>query len=185
LESYVKKYRPFLLFLAKFFLTYVLVTVIYQFFLSHYDEQQFELDPITESVAVQTISVLSVFNAEVKSEHHPSQPSIKLIYNEKYVARIIEGCNAVSVMILFASFVVAFAGKWKQTLWFILGGCFLIHILNVGRIALLCSAIYHFPKQEDLLHGVVFPLFIYSVVFVLWVIWVNKFSLYAKKPVQA
>jgi exosortase family protein XrtF len=185
LESYVKKYRPFLLFLAKFFLTYVLVTAAYQFFLSRYDEKKFELDPITESVGAQTIGVLSVFDANAKLEHHPSQPSIKLFYNGEYVARIIEGCNAVSVMILFAAFVVAFSGKWKHTLWFILGGCILIHILNVGRIALLCSAIFHFPKQKDLLHGVVFPLFIYSVVFILWVIWVNKFSLYAKKPAKA
>jgi hypothetical protein len=30
------------------------------------------------------------------------------------------------------------------------------------------------------LHGVLFPLFIYGVVFILWVIWVSKFSLYAK-----
>jgi exosortase family protein XrtF len=51
--------------------------------------------------------------------------------------------------------------------------------LNVIRIALIAIALYHYPEQEHLLHGVVFPLFIYGVVFLLWVIWVNKFSVYA------
>jgi hypothetical protein len=44
--------------------------------------------------------------------------------------------------------------------------------------------IYNFPKQQHLLHSVVFPLFIYGVVLLLWIIWVNKFSLYATKTVK-
>jgi hypothetical protein len=40
-------------------------------------------------------------------------------------------------------------------------------------------ALYHFPQYEHLLQGVVFPLVIYGVVFLLWVVWVNKYSFYA------
>jgi membrane protein CcdC involved in cytochrome C biogenesis len=47
------------------------------------------------------------------------------------------------------------------------------------RIAMLSVLMYHFPGQ-CLSCGVLFPLFIYGVVFILWVIWVSKFSLYAK-----
>lgn len=184
MKSYLLRYKPFLVFLAKFFLTYVLLTVIYQAYLSRYDQEKYEVDTITQSVANQAEQVLVFFNTNANILPHPRQPSIRLFYNHHYVARIIEGCNAVSVMILFMAFVVAFSGKWKHTILFILGGCVLIHILNVVRIAFLCSAIYHFPKQEHILHGVIFPLFIYSVVFILWVIWVNKFS-YAKKTPQA
>ena len=67
----------------------------------------------------------------------------------------------------------------KETLLFILLGSVLIHILNIARIALLCMALYSFPEYEHMLHGVVFPLIIYGIVFLLWVIWVNKFSLHA------
>lgn len=181
MANYYVKYKPFLLFLGKFFFTYLLLTAIYQFYLSSYDARQSEVDPVTASVAVQSRDLLLFFGADVASAPHPSQPCIKLFFNGKYVARIIEGCNALSVMILFISFVIAFAGRWKTTLIFIISGCIIIHILNIVRIALLCAAMYHFPQQEHLLHGVVFPLFIYSVVFILWVIWVNKYSLYAKK----
>ena len=106
---------------------------------------------------------------------------MRLFYEGRFVARIIEGCNAVSVMVLFASFVVAFSGRLKQTLLFIAAGGLLIHVLNIARIALLCVLIYRFPQHENFLHGVVFPLIIYGVVFILWIIWVNRFSGYAKK----
>ena len=107
-----------------------------------------------------------------------------MIYNQKYVARIIEGCNAVSVVILFISFVVAFSGKLKPTLLFIFGGSLFVYVLNVVRIAILSVLMFHFPKQEPFLHGVLFPLYIYGVVFILWLIWVRKFSRYASKDIK-
>ena len=82
-------------------------------------------------------------------------------------------------MILFAAFVVAFTGKWLRTLVFIVLGSAIIHLLNIVRIVLLSIALLNYPEQENLLHGVVFPLFIYGVVFGLWVVWVNKYSNYA------
>ena len=97
------------------------------------------------------------------------------------MSRVVEGCNALSVMILFAAFVVAFSGKWLQTVGFIVVGTVLIHFLNLLRIAFLSVALYYHPDQEAILHGVVFPLIIYGFVFGLWVIWVNKFSGYVSK----
>jgi exosortase family protein XrtF len=64
---------------------------------------------------------------------------------------------------------------------FLLAGIFLIHILNVARIVILILGLLYIPEYEHVMHDVIFPLFIYGVVFVLWVIWINKFSLYAKK----
>lgn len=154
---------------------------LYQWFLWGYDSDRFEVDPITVTVADQSVWLLDAFGSDAKSVKNPTQPCQDLIYNGKHVARIIEGCNAVSVMILFAAFVIAFSGRLRTTLWFIIAGGAVIYLLNVVRIAFLASLLYHFPKQEHILHGVVFPLFIYSVVFVLWLIWVNRYS-YVKNP---
>ncbi|MNY08272.1 hypothetical protein D3C86_1411170 [compost metagenome] len=85
-----------------------------------------------------------------------------------------------SVMILFVAFVIAFKGKWKHTVLFVLAGILIIHVLNILRIALLAIALYHYPQYEHVLHGVIFPLFIYGVVFGLWVLWVQKYSSHAK-----
>ena len=183
LKNYLIKYKPFLLFLGKFLLTYFLLTFCYQMYLGTFNAAAFEPDIFTQHVAWQTERLLQLFNADAYIVPNPHEAGLKLVYNGKYIARIIEGCNALSVIILFISFVIAFTGKLRQTVLFIVFGSVLIHVLNVGRIALLGYGLYHFPKQEHLMHGVLFPLFIYGVVFLLWIIWVNKFSLYAGKTV--
>lgn len=174
-----------MLFLGKFLLTYLLLTFVYQTYLGQFDVNKNETDSFTKLVAQQTEDVLLFFNCDVKTLPNSKEPAVNLYYNQKSIARIIEGCNALSVIILFISFITAFSGKLKPTLLFIVGGSLLIHILNVTRIALLCVLMYYFPKQQHLLHGVVFPLFIYGVVFILWIIWVNKFSKYATKTIKS
>jgi exosortase family protein XrtF len=153
--------------------------LLYQGFLGSFEDNK--IDSITKLVARNTEQLLDLFHADVALEENKAETFIKLFYNHKYVARMIEGCNAISVVILFISFIVSFSGNLKPTLLYIFGGSVVIYIFNVMRIALLTFLMYHFSEQESLLHGVLFPLFIYGVVFVLWVIWVRKFSLYAKK----
>lgn len=174
-----------MLFLGKFLLTYLLLTFIYESYLGQFDVKKFEVDGFTQLVAKQTKDVLIFFNYDAKIIQNTGQPAINLFYNQRFMARIIEGCNGLSVIILFISFVIAFSGKIKATILYIIGGGLLIYILNVVRIALLCVLMYYFPKQEHVLHGVFFPLFIYGVVFMLWIIWVNKFSKYATKTIKS
>lgn len=107
---------------------------------------------------------------------HPDESSLKLIINEKYVARIIEGCNSLSIIILFASFIIAFSGKPKTTFFYILSGSVLIYVTNLIRVVILAAGLYHYPWRKDILHTVIFPAIIYGMVFLLWVFWVNRFS---------
>ncbi len=181
MKKYWIHYKPFLLFLFKFLIVYLILTFGYQKYLAQFDATQFEVDDVTELVANHTKQMLLFFNYDSSTSFHESQPAIKFFFNKKFIARIVEGCNAVSVILLFVTFVLAFTGKWKSTVFFIIVGTGIIYGLNVIRIALLVGLIYYYPSQEPLLHGVIFPLFIYGAVFLLWIIWVNKFSLYAKK----
>lgn len=173
-----------MIFLTKFLITYLVLTLVYQYYLNQFDSKNFEVDGVTKMVASQSQVMLSIVDDNSYTLPNLKEASVKLFYHNKWVARIIEGCNAVSVIILFISFIIAFTGKFRSTLFFIFSGVVVIHFFNVLRIALLCMAIFHFPKYEHLLHGVVFPLFIYGIVFLLWVIWVNKYSSYAKKSVE-
>ncbi len=173
------QYKPFFIFLIKFFVLYVVLTVGYKLYLNRFDATKFEVDGFTQTVAEQSKAVLVFLRKEAKTEPNAFEPCVNLIYKGKFVARIIEGCNALSVMILFAAFVFAFSGKWFKTILYIIMGSVLIHVLNVLRIAFLAMALYSYPEYEHVLHGVIFPLFIYAVVFILWVLWVQKFSGYA------
>ena len=185
LKKYWIQYKPFLLFLGKFAAAYLILILLYQGYLNQFDSKAFQVDGFTKLVAEQTKQTILFLNGNAQTEVNSSESSVKFFFNQKYVARIIEGCNALSVIILFIAFIVAFTGKLKHTILFGISGSVLIHILNVARIALLSAAIFYFPEQEEILHVVIFPLFIYGVVFILWVIWVNKYSLYAKKVTKS
>ncbi|WP_395047965.1 exosortase family protein XrtF [Flavobacterium sp.] len=179
MKKYFIQYQPFLLFLGKFFLAYLMLTVIYQFYLNTVGDS---IDAITENVARLTENTANFFGVKITTIKDYMHYNI--IYRGKVTARIIEGCNAISVIILFISFVIAFSGKLKQTLLFVLGGSLFIYILNIVRIVVLSVLMYYYPAQEHILHGVIFPLIIYGAVFILWVIWVNKFSKYATKTTK-
>jgi exosortase family protein XrtF len=178
LKKYFILYKPFLTFLASFFGSYILLTVLYQFFLNSFGDNK--IDDITQFVAQNTETLFSYFSSTLKMEYFANDVFVNVYYQNKGIVRIVEGCNGMSVIILFVSFIVAFAGNLKNTLLYIFGGSLLIYILNVIRIVVLIVLLHHFPKQNHLLHGVLFPAIIYGSVFFLWIIWVNKFSKYAK-----
>lgn len=178
MKKYFITYKPFLLFLTKFFLIYLLLTLVYQSYLNSFDSTK--VDSITIQVAKNTKQLLAVFNQDFNYEFVKSHSYMLLFYKQKSIARIIEGCNAVNIIILFIAFLISFTGKLKTTLFFILFGSISIYILNIFRIAILCVLLYYYPEQEGLLHRIFFPLIIYGFVFVLWIIWITKFSFYAK-----
>jgi len=131
---------------------------------------------MTNLVAKQVQNILNVLGYVTEVLPHPDEPSMMLLLNENYIGRVIEGCNSVSVIILFFSFIIAFSGKLKTTFFYILAGSVLIYVVNLLRIVVLCLGLYHYPEQSEFLHHVIFPLIIYGIVFLLWVFWVNRFS---------
>lgn len=178
MKKYLIQYKPFLIFIGTFFTAYIVLTLLYKFYLNSFKTD--EVDGITNFVGRNVEDLLDVFNYNVKIQKSTINSWLEVVFNKEYFVRIVEGCNAVSVIILFVSFVLAFSGKFKTTLFYILFGVVFIYILNVVRIALLVILLYHFPANSHFLHGVFFPLIIYGAVFILWVVWVNKFSKYAK-----
>ena len=174
----MNKYKNILVFLGKFFGTYFLFFALYAIYLdaSQDKDNTFQCDPLTSQVANHTVAMLTAFNYDAESVQHTQERSMKIFLNEQYVARVIEGCNSVSVVILFAAFVIAFTGPFKATLIYILMGSAFIYLINVLRISFLTVMLYEFPKQQVLLHNLVFPGIIYGATFLLWIIWVQKFS---------
>ncbi|MDO6760763.1 exosortase family protein XrtF [Tamlana sp. 2_MG-2023] len=177
------KYKSVIKFMLTFLGVYVALSVIYSFYLEFSDGSIYYPDYFTNLVGLQTSELLEFFGYQSEVLKHPNEPSLKLLLNGEYLARIVEGCNALSVIILFISFIIAFSGTFKITTIYILSGSVLIYIVNLLRIAVLAIGLYLFPEYEEVLHNVVFPGIIYGMVFLLWVIWVNRFSKLKKKHV--
>ncbi|MEO6348907.1 MAG: exosortase family protein XrtF [Aquaticitalea sp.] len=176
MKDLIVKYKSVIKFILTFLLVYAVLTFAYKLYLDVSDGSKYYPDYLTHVVAEQSQYLLQTFGYDVAVAPHPNELSMKLLINKKFVARIVEGCNSISIIILFISFMIAFAGKFKTTFLFILAGSVLIYVVNLLRIAILSIGLYHYPWRSQELHTVIFPLIIYGMVFLLWMFWVNRFS---------
>ncbi|WP_282136526.1 exosortase family protein XrtF [Seonamhaeicola maritimus] len=175
------KYKAVVKFILTFLIVYGVLSFLYDFYLRYSGGTKYYPDYFTNLVARQTEILLDTAGYESKILPHLNEPSMKVILNGKYLARVIEGCNSLSVIILFTSFVIAFSGKIKTTVLYILSGGVMIYVVNLFRIVLLTIGLYHYPEYENILHTIVFPAIIYGMVLLLWVLWVNRFSKIAQQ----
>ena len=129
MKKYLVQFKPFLIFMGAFFAAYILLTIFYKSYLNSFRFN--EIDGITAVVGSNVYWLMDAFNCDVLIRKSMSDPWLEVWYNKDYVIRIVEGCNAVSVMILFISFVIAFSGKFKTTLLFILSGTLFIYLLKI------------------------------------------------------
>lgn len=153
-----------------------MLTLMYKLYLDASDGSKYYPDYFTNLVAKQSNVLINAFGYDAHVMPHADESSMKLIINDKFVARVVEGCNSISVIILFISFIVAFAGKFKATFLYIISGSVLIYVVNLIRIIILSIGLYNYPWRREILHTVIFPLIIYGMVFLLWMFWVNRFS---------
>lgn len=152
------------------------MSLFYNIYLELSDSTRFYPDLFTHLVAVQSEALIEFFGFSAEITPHRSEASMKLFINDYFLVRIVEGCNSLSIIILFVSFVLAFFADVKRTLFFILAGSVIIYVMNIIRIAILTIGIYKYPQHGEFLHSIVFPLIIYGTVFILWLIWVRIFT---------
>ncbi|WP_432411786.1 exosortase family protein XrtF [Rasiella sp. SM2506] len=169
-------YKSVVVFLLLFLGSYVLLSLLYGFYLELSKNGRYAPDFITNLVAKQSTAVIEGFGYFAQVIPHPTQPSMKLFVEGRFLARIVEGCNALSIIILFVSFIIAFAQRWKKTVLYIFSGVLLIYAVNILRIAMLAMALYKYPEHQHTLHSVVFPGIIYGMVFLLWLVWVRMLT---------
>ena len=172
MNTIITKNKPVIKFLAIFLSSYTLLSVIYYLFLNNASSPDF----FSESVSEQTINLLNLIGYETNSTTNSTNGFINLFVKGKNIAGISEGCNAISIMILFIAFIFSFTKKLKPTLLFSLLGLIIIYIMNILRIVILIICLYHYPEYSSPLHNYVFPAMIYGVVFLLWMYWVNSFK---------
>lgn len=173
MKELFNKYKTVIRFVVLFMGTYLLMSVVYGLYLKASENGSYFPDFVTNLVAKQSSAVLDVFGYNSILLPDTLGQGMLLTIDNNYTVSIVEGCNSISVIILFVAFVIAFAEDFKKTLLFLFAGVVLIYIVNLFRIAILTVALYKYPQYENVLHSVVFPGIIYSMVFILWMIWVR------------
>ena len=131
------QYKPFFLFLFRFIGAYLVFVILYKLYLGTFDVANNEPDNITYLVARQSNWLLNFLGYKSFIEFNLYEPCLNLFCGPNYYVRIVEGCNAISVMILFVSFCIAFSAYFFRTVIYVVFGVFIIYILNIIRIALI------------------------------------------------
>jgi len=163
----LRQFKPALLFIGKFLGIYVVGSLLYGMFITHYEPTA---DPATIQVGFQTTAILNWITPNTTCALHPTDPTV-LISNQTPILEVFEGCNGLNVMIVFVAFVIAFGPLNKKLIWFIPTGLLSIHLANLLRIGLLFYVSRNYHHQLYFLHKYFFTAFIYAVVFALWFYW--------------
>lgn len=94
---------------------------------------------------------------------------------------LIGSCSGIKQIMQFAILMLVFPGPWKHKLWFIPLGMVIVHFTNVLRVVLLTIVADNWPTQIMYAHDNWLRIMFYVVIFILWLIWVEKISLNKNK----
>jgi len=171
LPAWLEEFRPALRFLLIFLAVYAGMSLAYQGYLHRSGTQ---VDPMSCILGEHAALALRAVGYTALSEHSPGYQEERVLIDGIAKVKVIEGCNGLSVMILFLAFVLAF-GPWsKRKGIFVAWGLVAIHAFNVIRVAVLALIIHHsdgswYSVQKNLFTGS-----IYLLVLVLWILWTRQ-----------
>lgn len=157
-----------------FALFYIVFSIAYYFFLDFEWSSQLYPDPVTAQISYQTQELLQMIGYNASTLNSPVHPSVIMFIDEQNIYRVIEGCNAVSVMILFTAFVVAFARGLKKTIGFLILGIAFIYVVNLSRLVILGIIYKEYADYAHFSHEIIFPSIIYGAVVLLWLYWIRN-----------
>ncbi|MEI9919973.1 MAG: exosortase family protein XrtF [Bacteroidota bacterium] len=167
----MKDQKAILFFLLKFVALYVVLNTVYGLWVSSYAPLP---DPITEIVTRQSVACISLTEKNVTIGSMTTSPNVPILKDGRVVVNVYEGCNSFNVMFVFLSFVIAYTGTLKKTVWFCAVGLTLIYIFNLFRVSLLYFIAEYYPNNLYFFHKYLFTGLLYGLVFMLWYFWVRK-----------
>jgi len=115
-----------------------------------------------------------------------SKRLIACINSDGDFARVIIApeCASLKQWMHWLFLMLIFPGPWKHKAWYIPAGLVIIEWTNVVRICGVLLMQIPFPNSFRLAHDYIFKVFFYLIIFLMWMLWVEKFynpSLKAKQ----
>ena len=98
----------------------------------------------------------------------------------RYIA-ITSGCSGLKLFYEWIVLIVLFPGPWRPKIWFIPLGLIVVHLTNLFRIVSLAIIITWKPDYWHFSHDYILRPFFYFVMFIMWMIWEEKFRMPALK----
>jgi exosortase family protein XrtF len=102
----------------------------------------------------------------------------KIDKDGKHLLNIADDCNGLELFILYIGFILSMPATIKRKVIYLIGGVFIIHIVNLLRCVGLSALLMHWDRYFDLAHHYIFKIMVYSTIFVLWVRYSNNLSVF-------
>lgn len=96
-------------------------------------------------------------------------------YSSNNAIEIVWSCTALKQMYIFFCIIAFYMGSWKQKLWYIPAGLFIIYAFNILRITIIAVVVKNHPNAVPFLHEYLLKYLFYGVIFLMWVYWNEKF----------
>lgn len=170
----LKDFKPVLGILLRFIIIYLVLLFAYQFYLNSFKD--LGLDPYSRMIADHVRIVQETLGFKTLLYDDVPKQQIWFYIRTSAVSRMVEGCNAISVLILFLAFIFAF---YKGTKTFVFAGIslLLLYVMNVLRIVGLNIINSDYSSYGKMAHDYFFPAVIYGSVVVLWLVWIKFYAL--------
>ncbi len=166
----MKQNKALVLFLVKAGVLYAVWHLIYQ---NIFEEEGIAIRRVAEHVAAVSAAMLRGFGYDAVAQRFQGFDTM-LVLSGKPVVWIDSGCTGLTLMALFAGFVIAYPGPWKKKAWYIPVGIFVIYIVNLIRV--LALALNHGHSSFEFNHKYTYTIFTYAAIFGLWMLWANRLS---------
>lgn len=169
--SLFKQHKKLIWFLGRACFLLLLWLIAYEGFIKDWGVID---DWLTEMVADHGIKLLSFFTDGYT--YQKTTYGDMVFYNGNRILSIAHSCNGLVVYALFLGFMLSFSTPIKPKVVISLIGVLGIYFLNISRVAALCAIQVNAHEFLDFSHKYLFTLIIYSFVFYLWWILIEKYS---------
>ena len=178
----MKSNRQVITFLVKAAGLFVLWQVVYYSWLTTGTNLEMWLTSNTTAVSTQVLRWLGFAADYIDHPGATGKQSYSLITMEgKPMLSIADSCNALTLIVLFAGFIIAYPGQWLYKVLFIAVGSIIIFLINVIRSLTLIFNFMYSQSTFDFNHKYTFTIAVYLCVFYFWMLWANRYS---KKKLQ-
>ena len=135
------------------------------------------LTSFSVQLAKQANLLLDSLGFETSVEIHGDMVVSKILkYQYQHGVWIGEPCNGIKIFGVFSIFIFCLTSKWINKLLFIPVGIFILHLLNVIRVASLTYISAVNPNMLDFNHNITFQIVVYSAMLLLWLFFIKKFT---------
>ncbi len=97
------------------------------------------------------------------------------VYPNTAVIDLVWSCSGLKQAYIFFSIIAFYPGKHIHKLWYIPLGLIVVYLFNIFRITLITYLLRDNPDWFEMLHEGSKYVF-YAIIFMLWVIWAEKFN---------